>query len=890
MLAAAAATAADDPPRGLTRGDWRQIQRSIAASFVHEAQLQPSDGMAGDKFGWSVSISGDTVVVGVHLHDPPAGANAGAAYVFVRSGTTWTEQQELLASDGAPDDAFGYSVSISGNTIVVGAPYSDLPGSNAGSAYVFLRQGTTWMQQQKLGAPDAALEDQFGFAVAISGDTVLLGARADDTGAGPDSGSAYVFTRTSTTWTFLQKLFPTPGSPDQYFGHSVALEGNTAVVGAPLDLGFAGSVFVFVRPVTFFSLQQMLTASDAVPNDFFGTSVSVSGDTVVGGSLYGDAPGATNSGAAYVFFRTGTSWAQQQKLVASDAASGDNFGGSVSVSGDTAVIGAFLHATPVATVGAAYVFQRAGTTWTEQQELVSPVGQPAASFGFSVSLSLDAVCVGAVSDGPAGSAHIFRSDVLADLGVTKSDGQTTAVPGAPLTYTIVAGNTGPTPAPGATVTDVFPAAFLGVTWTCAAAGGGTCAPGGSGDIHDTVSLPVGATATYTATGTVSASATGSLSNTATVAVPGGGIDPNSANNSNTDTDALAPEANLSIVKTDSPDPVPPGGALAYALAITNAGLSDAATVTVVDTLPAGVTFVSSTPGPPTCVFAGATLTCGLGTLAAAGSASVTIATTVNAPGGVLVNTATVSGATPDPDPSNNSASATTFVGQALAELTHGARALYDLAAQPGPAADQDVFRISQKPYSSYEVVVDATSGDIDAGAGPLVVRIGADGTTVVQASSPIGAGPSRSLRWSNLTAAVVEDQVIRVRSAGCGTDCGPDDVYQIRAYETTYAAPRFNNAGSQVTILLLQNPAAYPIAGEIHFRDPPGVLVAVQAFALSPKETLVLNTATVPGAGGVGGAITIAHDGRYGDLSGKTVAVEPATGFSFDSPLEPRVK
>jgi uncharacterized repeat protein (TIGR01451 family) len=205
---------------------------------------------------------------------------------------------------------------------------------------------------------------------------------------------------------------------------------------------------------------------------------------------------------------------------------------------------------------------------------VSPVGQPAPSFGFSVSLSLDAVCVGAVGDGPAGSAHIFRSDVLADLGVTKSDGQTTAVPGAPLTYTIVAGNTGPAVAPGATVTDVFPAAFLGVTWTCAAGGGATCAPSGSGDINDTVNLPVGSTATYTATGTVSPAATGSLSNTATVAVPGGGIDPNPANNSDTDTDTLAPEADLAIVKTDSPDPVPPGGAF-YRKGFTCEGLDSA---------------------------------------------------------------------------------------------------------------------------------------------------------------------------------------------------------------------------------------------------------------------------------------------------------------------------
>jgi uncharacterized repeat protein (TIGR01451 family) len=373
-----------------------------------------------------------------------------------------------------------------------------------------------------------------------------------------------------------------------------------------------------------------------------------------------------------------------------------------------------------------------------------------------------------------------------------------------------------------------------------------------------------------------------------VAVPAGTIDPNAANNGETDTDTLAPEANLAIVKTDAPDPVPPGGALTYGLSITNAGPSDAAAVTVVDTLPAGVAFVSSSPGPPTCVLSGATLTCDLGVVTASGSASVAIETAVTAAGGTLVNTATVSSAAADPDPADNSASATTFVGQPRAELSHGTQALYDLAAQPGPVVHEDVFRISQKPYSSYEVVVDATSGDIGAGAGPLVERIGADGTTVVQGSSPVGAGPSRSLRWANLTAGVVEDQTVRVRSAVCGTDCGPDDVYRVRAYETTYAAPRFNNTGSQITVLLLQNPADYTILGEVYFRDPAGVLVAVQAVALAPKQVVVLDTATVPGAGGVGGAITVAHDGRYGDISGKTVAVEPATGFSFDSPLEPR--
>jgi hypothetical protein len=269
---------------------------------------------------------------------------------------------------------------------------------------------------------------------------------------------------------------------------------------------------------------------------------------------------------------------------------------------------------------------------------------------------------------------------------------------------------------------------------------------------------------------------------------------------------------------------------------------------------------------------------------------VTIDVIVDAAPGDLVNTATVSGTGTDPNPANNSASATTSVRGAKGELTHGTDAVHDLAARPGPLPDLDVFLISQKPYSSYEVVVDATSGDIGVGAGPLVQRIGPDGTTVLQDSLPIGRGPSRSLRWKNTAGSDVDDQTIRVRSAGCSTDCGPDDVYRIRVYETTCSVPRFNNAGSQVTVLVLQNPMNYPITGDVYFWDTLGTLAAIEPISLSPKQTLVLNTAAIPGAGGIGGAITIAHDGRYDDLSGKTVALEPGTGFSFDSALEVRPK
>ena len=161
------------------------------------------------------------------------------------------------------------------------------------------------------------------------------------------------------------------------------------------------------------------------------------------------------------------------------------------------------------------------------------------------------------------------------------------------------------------------------------------------------------------------------------------------------------------------------------------------------------------------------------------------------------------------------------------------------------------------------------------------------GITVLQSSVPVGVGFSRSIRWMNTTAADVNDQVIRVASGQCTTDCGPDDVYRIRGYETTYSIPRFNNTGTQITVLLLQNPSGYQITGNIYFWSVGGTLLGQQAFNLPAKNTLVLNTSTV--VAGASGAITIANDGRYGDLAGKTVALEPATGFSFDSPMVPRV-
>jgi Metallo-peptidase family M12B Reprolysin-like/Calx-beta domain len=214
------------------------------------------------------------------------------------------------------------------------------------------------------------------------------------------------------------------------------------------------------------------------------------------------------------------------------------------------------------------------------------------------------------------------------------------------------------------------------------------------------------------------------------------------------------------------------------------------------------------------------------------------------------------------------------------ELIHGSRQVHPLSS---PAS----YAIAQRGFSSYEVVVDEASGDLV----PVGLdRVAADGTTVVQSSAPAGTGQARSLRWENSSSADVLDQTIRVSSGGCTTNCGADDTYRVRAYETTLAIPRFNNSGTQVTVLLLQNPTDGPITGNIYFWDAAGTQVASQAFTLAAKNLLVLNTASIPAANGVSGSISISNDGRYGELTGKSVALEPATGFSFDSPAVARAR
>jgi hypothetical protein len=382
-----------------------------------ESKLLATDSGKSDFFGSSVSISGDYIVIGAS-GDNEGGNNTGAAYVFYFDGTNWDAGTKLLAPDAEDSDFFGYSVSIDGDYVIVGTYLEDEGGNDAGAAYVFHRTGTnTWDAGTKLLAPDAEELDDFALSISISGDYVIVGARREDE-AGNGAGAAYVFHRTGTnTWDAGTKLLAPDAESGDFFGYSVSIDGDYAIVGAYFeDEGGAnaGAAYVFHRTGTnTWDAGTKLLAPDASGNDKFGYSVSIDGDYAIVGA-WGESEGGSNAGAAYVFHRTGTNtWDAGTKLLAPDAEANDYFGWSVSIFGDYATIGSVYEGDNDA--GAAYVFHRTETnTWDAGTKLLASDAADNDWFGDRTAIDGNRVIIGAPrKDGSAsdtGAAYIFKAN------------------------------------------------------------------------------------------------------------------------------------------------------------------------------------------------------------------------------------------------------------------------------------------------------------------------------------------------------------------------------------------------------------------------------------------------------------------------------------------------
>jgi hypothetical protein len=357
-----------------------------------EQKLVPGDLAAGDRFGNAVAIDGDIAIVGAQ----GTADSMGAVYIFTRSGGTWSQQAKLTPADGAAGDYFGNCVAISGETVAVGAYGND---AKRGAVYVFVRNGSAWSQQAKLTAGDAETSDQFGGCVAVDGDTVITGTalRADYTGA------AYVFTRSGGTWSQQAKLVALDAAAGDRFGNAAAISGNTAVVGAYTKAGSAikdaGAAYVFTRSGDTWSQQAKLTGSDSAAFDVFGVCVALNTETVFVGAKDND----SSRGAVYTFTQSGGVWSQQAKLLASPSNPNTYFGRSIAVDGDTLAVSRAFGA------GITYLFTRSAGSWSQRVALGGSDALTGDWYASAVDISGDTLLAGAHAKDGKGAVYFYTS-------------------------------------------------------------------------------------------------------------------------------------------------------------------------------------------------------------------------------------------------------------------------------------------------------------------------------------------------------------------------------------------------------------------------------------------------------------------------------------------------
>ncbi len=401
----------DDAGRGAayvfhwdSAGGWSQSARLTAG--VRESAAA---------FGQSVALSGEFAIVGAPLEDSVA-TDAGAVYVFRNIAGVWIPVARIVAPDGARDDRFGSSVSLRGDLLAIGVPLDDDAGSNAGAVVLFRYDGVSWTQEARLHASDAQWNDQFGTSVAVDTDRIVVGAPFDDDG-GSDAGAAYVFVRNNDgVWVEEQKLLPDDPASNAQFGASVAASQQTVVVGAPrsrnADQLQSGAVYVFRLQSGSWVQQQKIAPLDLGFQDWFGYSVAIDGTRIVAGAPLNDAQ-AVDGGATYVFARSGNTWIRERVLLAADAEISDRFGASVTVSGDWVACGAPNDDQIATDAGAAYVFLACGPADLD--------GDGDVDLGDLTRLLADFGCFGDCVGDVDGDSDTDLSDLsvlLADFGTT----------------------------------------------------------------------------------------------------------------------------------------------------------------------------------------------------------------------------------------------------------------------------------------------------------------------------------------------------------------------------------------------------------------------------------------------------------------------------------------
>jgi hypothetical protein len=391
-----------------------------------ESILRASDAEADAQLGRSVSINSDGTyaIAGAWRDD----GTRGSAYIFVRSGSTWTQQAKIIASDRAIGDEFGFSVAINsdGSYAIIGAVSKN---TDEGAAYIFTRSGSTWTQQAKILASDTTTDIDFGCSVAINPDATyaVVGALGAD---GSNTGAVYVFTRSGSTWTSQQKISNPNAITFDNFGKSVSINSDGSYIIASnqfedTDGSAAGAAYVFTRSGSTWTQQSRIISTDIQASDQFGADVAINPDATyaIVGAISEDGGAGdpiSNCGSAYIFTRSGSTWTQQARIQASDAQVNDQLGTSVSINSNAtyAIVSTVGEdggdGDPIATAGAAYIFERSGSTWTQVRKLTASDAQASDQFGFSVAINSDgsyAIVSARIEDGGAGDPIISAGAV-----------------------------------------------------------------------------------------------------------------------------------------------------------------------------------------------------------------------------------------------------------------------------------------------------------------------------------------------------------------------------------------------------------------------------------------------------------------------------------------------
>ncbi|MBD1584081.1 FG-GAP repeat protein [Pseudoalteromonas sp. S16_S37] len=363
---------------------------AISQSYAAQQKLLADDGKAEDQFGYSVAIDGATALVGALNADTNDQKDSGAAYVYSLGPTGWQQQAKLVANPAYAGDTLGGKVALKNHFAVLGASRRDEKGKDSGAVFVFEGEGSAWSQKQIVTALDGKAGDAFGQSIALTERFLVIGAPHSDA-PHTDSGSAYVYMRQQGSWQFHSKLTAKDGAEGDLFGISVAIDGDTILVGADLNderAQKAGAVYAYVFDGKQWNQQAKLMANDGANTDIFGVRVALYGDTALISARRDDIEGVgKDAGSAYIFERTEGQWTQTQKLLAPDGKADNRFARGVALGKDTAIISAMHHDAKGDNAGALYVFKKQQGQWRYTSTVVANDGVAEDRFGWNVALA-----------------------------------------------------------------------------------------------------------------------------------------------------------------------------------------------------------------------------------------------------------------------------------------------------------------------------------------------------------------------------------------------------------------------------------------------------------------------------------------------------------------------